>query len=157
MSEDLLDCPGCSEKLTVGGYCFTCTRYPLGRIQPQRSSQVTSTGSPTGPRRSVSKSTAIETTSSNLEAQLEQLISAQNRTTYAVRSLALYFFISLQTALGGGGIISLALNDKSHYDKFGNLNSGATFFVTIGALIVIVGFFLAVILGRVELDKSKVK
>jgi len=71
--------------------------------------------------------------------------------------LALYFFISLQTALGGGGIISLALNDKSHYDKFGNLNSGATFFVTIGALIVIVGFLVAVILGRGELDKSKVK
>jgi len=157
MSAELLDCPNCSETLTSQGYCFTCKKHPVGKILNQRVDQVASASSSDTLERATGRSTAKETTSSNLELKLDQLILAQNRTTYAVRSLAVYFFISLQTALVGGGIVSLALNDKAHYDEFGNLDSGATFFVTIGALIVIVGFVLSVILGRGELDKSKVK
>jgi hypothetical protein len=86
---------------------------------------------------------------------MEALVAAQNRTTYAVRSLALYFFISLQTALVGGGLFGLAVNNESHYDSYGNLNGGATFFAVLGAIIALVGFYVAVFVGRQELNKSK--
>lgn len=89
------------------------------------------------------------------EANMEALVAAQNRTTYAVRSLALYFFISLQTALVGGGLFGLAVNNESHYDSYGNLNGGATFFAVLGAIIALVGFYVAVFVGRQELNKSK--
>ena len=93
---------------------------------------------------------------SQLSADARAIISSQNRTTYAVRSLALYLFISLQSALFGGGMIGLAINNSSHYDAYGALNSGASFFVTLGALIVFAGFVVSVVVGRWELDKSKV-
>jgi ABC-type xylose transport system permease subunit len=87
---------------------------------------------------------------------IKSLVDAQNRTTFAVRSLALYLFISLQSALFGGGMIGLAINNTSNYDEYGALNSGASFFVTLGALIVFAGFVVSIVVGRWELDKSKV-
>lgn len=88
--------------------------------------------------------------------ETRKLVDAQNRTTYAVRSLALFIFISLQTALFGGGMIGLALNNRAHYDVYGDLNPGATFFVVLGWLVAFVGFLVAVLVGRFELNKSKV-
>ena len=93
---------------------------------------------------------------SKLSFETRKLVEAQDRTTFAVRSLALFFFISLQTALFGGGMIGLALNNRAHYDAYGDLNQGATFFVILGWLIAFMGFLVAVLVGRFELNKSKV-
>jgi Flp pilus assembly protein TadB len=72
------------------------------------------------------------------EATLDDLVRAQNRTTHAIRSLALYFFISLQTSLLGVGIIALWPD-----------------LAVLGAIIIIVGFYAAVWYGRSELNMSK--
>lgn len=92
----------------------------------------------------------------DLDSATKALVMATNRTTFAVRSLALFFFISVQTALLGGGIIGLALGNRAHYDDSGELNQGATFFVSLGYLIAFIGFLVAVLVGRWELNKSKV-
>jgi len=51
-------------------------------------------------------------------------------------------------------MITLAINNKSNYDQ-GQLNPIALFFVFLGALIAFVGFIVAVVVGRQELDKSR--
>lgn len=93
--------------------------------------------------------------SSQISADARAIITSQNKTTFAVRSLALYLFITLQSGLFGGGMIALAINNKSNYDEYGQLNSIATFFVFLGALIAFLGFIVAVVVGRQELDKSR--
>ena len=92
---------------------------------------------------------------SSKESTLDDLVNAQNKTTYAVRSLAIFFFISLQTGLVGGGIFGLAVNNQSHYDSYGYLNGGATFWAALGAFIALAGFAVAITAGRQELNKSK--
>jgi hypothetical protein len=92
--------------------------------------------------------------SSQISADARAIITSQNKTTFAVRSLALYLFITLQSGLFGGGMITLAINNKSNYDH-GQLNPIALFFVFLGALIAFVGFIVAVVVGRQELDKSR--
>jgi len=87
---------------------------------------------------------------------LKDVVEAQNRTTYAVRSLARFFFISLQTSLFGGGIIMLTLNNRSNYDFYGNLKSDSAGWVTFGSLVAFVGFLIAVYVGRRELSKSEI-
>lgn len=91
----------------------------------------------------------------NSVIDLKDVVDAQNRTTYAVRSLARFFFISLQASLFGGGIIMLALNDRSHYDFYGNLKSDSAGWVTFGSLWAFVGFLIAFSAGRRELKKSE--
>jgi len=91
-----------------------------------------------------------------ISADARAIVKAQNKTTQAVRSLALFLFISLQSGLFGGGLVSLVLNSKSNYDDYGQLNSGASFLVLIGALTAFVGFIVGVIVGKRELDKSRV-
>lgn len=93
--------------------------------------------------------------SSQISADARAIINSQNKTTFAVRSLALYLFITLQSGLFGGGMINLAINNKSNYDDYGQLNPIALFFVFLGALIAFVGFLVAVVVGRLELDKSR--
>lgn len=93
--------------------------------------------------------------SSQISADARAIITSQNKTTFAVRSLALYLFITLQSGLFGGGMITLAINNKSNYDDYGQLNPIALFFVFLGALIAFVGFIVAVVVGRQELDKSR--
>ena len=83
------------------------------------------------------------------------LIRAQDRTTYAIRSLALFFFISLQTSLFGGALIGMAVSNNDHYDSYGQLNAGATFFAVLGWLVAFAGFLIATVLGKSELNKSK--
>lgn len=101
-----------------------------------------------------SKSTHLDSNGTN-GASFDDLVRAQNRTTYAIRSLAMFFFISIQTSILGGGLAGLALNNQSHYDSYGNLNEGATLFAIFGLLIALVGFYIALYVGRQELSKSK--
>jgi len=103
----------------------------------------------------IKNSTPARSTQSPLSEDTRAIIAAQNRTTYAIRSLAMFFFIFLQSSILGGGLLGLALNNQSHYDSYGNLNGGAIFFAALGAIIALVGFFVAVHVGRQELNKSK--
>jgi hypothetical protein len=104
---------------------------------------------------SIKNSPPPRSTQSPLSEDTRAIIASQNRTTYAIRSLAMFFFISLQSSIVGGGLLGLALNNQSHYDSYGNLNGGATFFAALGAIIVLGGFFVAVHVGRQELNKSQ--
>jgi hypothetical protein len=75
----------------------------------------------------------------DLDPATRALVRASNRTTHAIRSLALYFFVCLQTSLIGFGIIALWPEAAA-----------------LGAIIVILGFLIAVVLGSSELAKSKI-
>jgi hypothetical protein len=90
-----------------------------------------------------------------ISADARAIVQSQAKTTYAVRSLALYLFITLQSGLFGGGLVFLVINSKSNYDEYGQLNSGSIFLVFLGSLIAFIGFIVAVIVGRNELDKSR--
>lgn len=105
------------------------------------------------PKAEQSQSTSKATSS---EPSISDLIRAQNKTTFAVRSLALYFFISLQTSMIGGGLIISTMSNKENYDYYGNLESGPSSLVTFGYFIAFIGFLVAVLVGRNELNKSKV-
>ena len=72
------------------------------------------------------------------DAGLAELIEAQDRTTHAVRSLALYFFITVTTSLIGAVLIYTV--------------PAATI---PGVLIVATGFIASIVIGISELNKSK--
>ncbi len=129
MSDELKECPTCSEKLTAQGYCrtTTCTGYPLGKIKPKRTPQASSEDS--------------------------NLVRAVDRTTYAIRSLAIFLFTTLCTSLLGYGLIgagaTAALRCNSYYSDCG---SG---FVIWGWVIIALGFIIGLGVGITELGKSK--
>jgi predicted ATP-dependent serine protease len=70
------------------------------------------------------------------EATLSQLVAAQDRTTFAVRSLAMFLFTSLVTT--GSGYVLIV--------------SGAGGF---GVFVIIVGYLAALALGIMQLINSK--
>jgi hypothetical protein len=87
------------------------------------------------------------------------LVAASNRTTHAVRSLALFFFTLLRVNLFGGGLIGigLALSPFNSYlifqtDRFAMLGP---WLVIAGSLISFIGFFVALSRGVRELNLSK--
>jgi len=104
-------------------------------------------------RRSLASEQSIDSwdPASQISADAKAIVASQNKTTQAVRSLALFFFISLQTTLGGSGLVSLAILFSN-----GQINSGTMFFIVVGVLIAVVGFIVAVWVGRAELDKSRI-
>jgi ribosomal protein L37E len=103
-------------------------------------------------RRSLASEQSIDSwdPASQISADAKAIVASQNKTTQAFRSLALFFFISLQSGLGGSGLVSLAI-----YFSNGQINSGTMFFIVVGVLISVVGFIVAVWVGRAELDKSR--
>ena len=83
------------------------------------------------------KSSTIQSTYT-VSDDARAIVSAQNKTTYAIRSLALYFFISLQTGLIGLGVVLLFPE-----------------WAFAGAMIILGGFLSAVWYGSKELGKSR--
>ena len=83
-----------------------------------------------------------------------QLIEAQNRTTFAVRSMAIFFFITLCSTLVGYFFLTwaaaVALKCTSSY-------CGDGFLSFLGWLVILVGFIWGVISGVSELGKSRVR
>jgi hypothetical protein len=144
---EFFQCPKCSKEFTSSevisfGKCPDCKKL-LRYID--------------GPQTVAHGATQINPGQTSSDLPLAILIEAQNRTTFAVRSLALFFFISLQSSILGGALIGLAINNKSNYDSYGQLSDGATAFVGLGCLIVVVGFLIAALVGGSELNKSKVR
>jgi predicted ATP-dependent serine protease len=122
-------CPKCSKKFTSlevkSGKCPDCKKW-MNYLEASEIAEVIE------PVRSTKKAAVGEATFSDL-------VAAQDRTTYAVRSLSVFFFISLQSSLFGYGIILWGGED----------------FATFGSLVIVVGFLLATFLGKSQLDKSK--
>jgi hypothetical protein len=80
------------------------------------------------------------------------LVEAQNRTTHAIRALAVFFFTSLRTGISGStvfGLGYLCLTNKD-FTGFG------VFLMFVGWAIAFFGFFYAVYSGMTELNKSKI-
>jgi phage FluMu protein Com len=75
---------------------------------------------------------------STKEYSFGDLVEAQTRTTYAVRSLAVYLFITITTSVLGLLLINLAPETPSF-----------------GALVILAGFIWSVTAGISELNKSK--
>ena len=75
---------------------------------------------------------------SALDASTRELILASNRTTYAVRSLSLYLFISITTSFLGLIVIYLAPEAA-----------------LLGSITILIGFITAISVGISELNKSR--
>ena len=73
------------------------------------------------------------------EASFDDLVRAQNRTTYAIRSLAVYLFITITTGFSGLVLINLGRTDAAF----------------LGAIVIITGFIWSIAAGLTELNKSK--
>ncbi len=73
------------------------------------------------------------------EASFEDLVRAQNRTTYAVRSLAVYLFITITTGFAGLVLINLGRPESIFF----------------GAIVIVIGFIWSIAAGLNELNKSK--
>ncbi|MBU6144216.1 MAG: hypothetical protein KGQ56_01960 [Acidobacteria bacterium] len=89
-------------------------------------------------------------------ATLADLLEAQNKTTAAVRSLAVFFFINLCSTLFGAAMIYFSTTLKPTCNYYtGACSNPGTGVAIFGALVIIVGFAWAVIAGQIELRKSK--
>ncbi len=82
------------------------------------------------------------------------LVDAQDRTTHAVRSLAVFLFATVCSSLIGYALIAfgtgLAIGcNVSNFD----CGSGAT--IGIGTLVIVGGFIFAIVAGLSEFNKSK--
>jgi hypothetical protein len=74
-----------------------------------------------------------------LDPATREIVLASNRTTYAVRSLALYLFITITTAFAGLVLINLGRPESIFF----------------GTAIIIIGFIWSMVAGITELNKSK--
>jgi hypothetical protein len=162
---DLLECPKCSGTLTAAGYCFDCKGYPLGRFQYQPSAGVEDSrtksprankyaqAQPKAPEQRIAKA---QVSSSKPEFDWDQLVRAQNRTTYAVRALGLWLFTSVNTLFISSNLSNLAqrtaLNCKEYYS-----DCGASGWDTLSWVVISVGLSLGVYFGVKELNKSAIR
>ena len=87
------------------------------------------------------------------------ILQASNRTTHAVRSLAIFFFTLLRVNLIGGGLvgIGMALSPFQSFLVFQNDNYAFLGYLLIiaGGLVSFIGFFVALSRGMRELALSK--
>lgn len=88
----------------------------------------------------------------DLDAATIALISATNRTTYAIRSLAIFLFTTLCTSVLGYVLISAGASAALRCDSYSDCGSG---FVIWGFVIVALGFIVGLGAGVNELGKSK--
>lgn len=94
-----------------------------------------------------------------LESDTRAIVAASNRTTHAIRSLAIFFFTLLRVNLFGGGLIGigLALSPFNSYFIFqtDRLAMIGPLLIIAGSLISFIGFFVALARGMRELELSK--
>jgi hypothetical protein len=77
------------------------------------------------------------------EATLDDLVAAQNRTTYAVRSLAVFFFITLCTSPFGYALVGAGVDAAS------------STMVAWGWIIIVTGFLTGLLAGMLNLSLSR--
>jgi hypothetical protein len=88
--------------------------------------------------KSIDLEPAVEDPIANLDPATREVVLASNRTTYAVRSLSLYLFISITTSFLGLMVIYLAPEAA-----------------LLGSITILIGFITAISVGISELNKSK--
>ena len=92
---------------------------------------------------------------SKLSDDFQALVSAQNRTTHAVRSLATFLFISICSTVIGYGLVGASQGETNSCALRGEYCDGSGFLI-VGWLVIVVGFFLALGVGISELNKSRI-
>jgi hypothetical protein len=75
-------------------------------------------------------------------SEIQDLVRAQNRTTHAIRSLAIFFFMNLTSGVIGSALIWIGITFQAWLSTF------------IGSVIAITGFCLALVGGIGELRRS---
>jgi hypothetical protein len=141
MNENL-QCPKCLTKFNSADLkherCPDCDRW-LEAFDP---SQPAAVETPKPKQRSKHKEAEqVETRvdeSDEYELSLAELVEAQDRTTYAVRSLALYLFITITSSTLGLALIY-----------------AVPAAAVPGAILIVVGFIASIAVGISELSKSK--
>ena len=88
----------------------------------------------------------------NLDSSTRALVIAANKTTYAIRSLAIFLFTTLCTSVLGYVLISAGASAALRCDSYSDCGSG---FVIWGFVIVALGFIVGLGAGVNELGKSK--
>ena len=83
-----------------------------------------------------------------------KLIKAVNRTTYAIRSIALFLFISLCSSVCGYALITASTGNPVRCAVNGS-DCGEPGLAIFGGVVLAAGFFVALVVGISELGKSK--
>jgi len=172
MSE-LLECEYCAETLTEQGYCFNCKNWRTGVKPSPRSSAEVNPPSNRGTRRSGSASRrerAQETPSNTIErestansitpylasdAEIRRLVSAVNRTTYAVRALGIWLFTSVNTFFLWNNLSNMAARTVAKCQEYEG-DCGASGWDFLSWIVLSLGLSLAVYFGVKELRKSAI-
>lgn len=131
MTKELNDCPKCGEKLTSSDFCFNCKTWPNGR-----------------------KSGAVHNVEELITDSNDALLKAVDRTTHAVRSLAVFLFTTLCTSLLGYGLVGAGANAALRCDSYYS-DCGSGGLVIGGWAVIAIGFVVGLALGMTELGKSK--
>ena len=91
--------------------------------------------------------------------ELRSIVAASNRTTHAIRSLALFFFTQLRFNLFGGGLMAIGFSLSAFQLTYFNTDDYpflGPLWILAGALVSVVGFFIALYRGMRELKFSEV-
>lgn len=88
----------------------------------------------------------------NLDPATRAIVMASNRTTHALRALAVFFFTSLRTSVIGSSIFGIGLAIGANPNAAGI----GIFMAFVGWAVVLIGFIVAVRSGMKELEKSKI-
>jgi hypothetical protein len=149
---DLLTCPKCQKTYKASSFkrfgyekCKDCKVFLEDQETLRR--KASERGIASGKALEAKKSTAIE-----IETELnpqQELVAAQDRTTRAVRALAVFFFSSLRSGMVGTGLVGLGLL------CFGSAKDFGVILMVAGWLVAFIGFFVAFFRGSEELRKSE--
>jgi len=108
------------------------------------------------PKAAVSEKSPRKSESSiKLSDDANAIVSAQNRTTHAVRSLATFLFITICSTALGYGLIGAGAGVATSCALRGEYCDGGGY-VIFGWVVIVVGFFAALAVGISELNKSRV-
>jgi hypothetical protein len=140
-------CANCFGFLSPEGYCKKCRR--ISNAAPlQKEERV---------QRALKDESATDVGGNSAQFSYEsdpKVIAALNRTTHAVRSLAIFLFTSLCTSLVGYGVIGAGANVAlTCEDSYSDCGSGTLVFLGWG--VIALGLILALGAGIGELGKSK--
>ena len=137
-------------------YCKNCT-YKFDMDEFDRCPSCDHQGSSSSNRGKTSnpQTTLISASSqvANL-ANLDDLVAAQNRTTHAVRSLALFLFMSIGAAIPGMFLFSNAMSAKATCGYYCSAADGMLIF---SYFFLGLGFAVALFTGLVTLARSRVQ
>jgi len=91
--------------------------------------------------------------SREISVDAKAIINSQNRTTYAIRSLAIFLFTTLCTSLLGYGLVGAGANAALKCDSYSS-DCGAGGLVVAGWFVIAIGFIVGLSLGMSELRRS---